>query len=136
MTVAASVAISGLVALTLSPALCARVLRRGAARDGCARGARAGVRRSHRRLREPAAARDGASRVHASRVGVAWFALGLVMLWAGAVDREFIPPADRGGFFVITRAPEGATIEYTDRYQHQVEAHRAPGAGGRAQRSR
>jgi multidrug efflux pump subunit AcrB len=55
-------------------------------------------------------------------VGVAWFVLGLVMLFAGAVDREFIPPADRGGFFVITRAPEGATIDYTDRYQHQVEA--------------
>jgi multidrug efflux pump subunit AcrB len=43
------------------------------------------------------------------------------MLGAGVVDREFIPGADRGGFFVFTRAPEGATIDFTDRYHRQVE---------------
>ena len=121
VTVAASVAISGLVALTLSPALCARVLRReeretglraalGRASDGLTNGYTGLLRR--------AMAHRGAT----VGVGVVWFALGLVMLFTGAVDREFIPPADRGGFFVVTRAPEGATIDYTDRYQHEVEA--------------
>src|SRR5690606_792712 len=54
-------------------------------------------------------------------VGAAWFALGIAMLFFGVVEREFIPPSDRGGFFVFTRAPEGSTIEYSDRYQRQVE---------------
>jgi multidrug efflux pump len=120
VTVAASVAISGVVALTLSPALCARVLRRGGtetptqralarASDSLGEGYTSLLRRAMRQ------------RGLAVGVGVAWFALGLAMLAAGVVDREFIPSADRGGFFVFTRAPEGATIDYTDRYHRQVE---------------
>jgi len=120
VTVAASVAISGFVALTLSPALCARVLRRGGSETGLraalARGSD-GLTRGYAGLLRHAMAHRGAT----VGVGVAWFALGLAMLSAGAVDREFIPAADRGGFFVFTRAPEGATIEYTDRYHRQVE---------------
>ena len=120
VTVAASVAISGVVALTLSPALCARVLRAGESETG--------LRRTL--LRASDALNDGYTawlrRAMAHRtlwvgIGVAWFALGLAMLATGAVDREFIPSADRGGFFVLTRAPEGATIDYTDRYQRLVE---------------
>jgi multidrug efflux pump len=121
VTVAASVAISGIVALTLSPALCARVLRRGQHETGV----RAALARASDDLTGGYASllrRAMAHRGFTVAVGIAWFALGLGMLWAGTVDREFIPPADRGGFFVITRAPEGATIEYTNRYQHQVEA--------------
>jgi multidrug efflux pump len=120
VTVAASVAISGLVALTLSPALCALVLRRGERETGLraalARGSD-GLTAGYAGLLRRAMLHRGAT----VGVGIAWFALGLVMLFAGAVDREFIPGADRGGFFVFTRAPEGATIDYTDRYQHQVE---------------
>src|SRR5690606_30561413 len=119
-TVAAAVAISGFVALTLSPALCARVLRRSEAESGVKRA----LERGSQALEN---AYTGALRVSFARrgatlaVGVAWFALGLAMLFAGVVDREFIPPSDRGGFFVFTRAPEGSTIEYSDRYQRQVE---------------
>jgi multidrug efflux pump len=121
VTVAAAVAISGLVALTLSPALCAIVLRPGEreaglrlrlaqASDALTSGYAEGLRRAMRRRGLWVA------------IGFAWFALGLGMLGLGVVDREFIPSADRGGFFVFTRAPEGATIEYTDRYHRQVEA--------------
>ncbi|RIL05303.1 MAG: multidrug transporter AcrB [Proteobacteria bacterium] len=120
VTVAAAVAISGVVALTLSPALCARVLRRSEAETGVraalARGSDA-LTAGYASLLRIAMARRGAT----VAVGLLWFALGLGMLGAGVVDREFIPGADRGGFFVFTRAPEGATIEFTDRYHHQVE---------------
>jgi multidrug efflux pump len=121
VTVAASVAISGIVALTLSPALCARVLRAGEAETGL----RAALARGSDALTggyASALRRAMAHRGFWVGVGFAWFALGLAMLGAGVVDREFIPGADRGGFFVFTRAPEGATIEYTDRYHSQVEA--------------
>ncbi|MCU0668753.1 MAG: efflux RND transporter permease subunit [Myxococcota bacterium] len=122
VTVAASVAISGLVALTLSPALCARVLR---ARTEQETGVRASLARASDRLTDGYTSllrRAMAHRGLSVGIGLAWFALGLAMLAGGAVDREFIPSADRGGFFVFTRAPDGATIEYTDRYHSQVEA--------------
>jgi multidrug efflux pump len=45
------------------------------------------------------------------------FGIGLVRV----MEREFIPTADRGAFRAFTRAPEGSTIDYTDRYQRQVE---------------
>jgi multidrug efflux pump len=121
VTVAAAVAISGFVALTLSPALCARVLRRARDEHGVTAAlARASDALTHgyTRLLRPALAHRGAT----IAVGALWFALGLVMLLAGVVEREFIPQSDRGGFFVFTRAPEGSTIEYSDRYQRQVEA--------------
>src|SRR3989454_7469029 len=37
------------------------------------------------------------------------------------LKREFVPSDDRGWFLVITRAPEGATLDYMDGYQRQVE---------------
>jgi multidrug efflux pump subunit AcrB len=104
----------------LSPALCAKVLRETEVETG--------LRRSLARASD--ALTDGYAallrRAMARRglwvgIGFAWFALGLAMLGFGVVDREFIPSADRGGFFVFTRAPEGATIEFTDRYHSQVE---------------
>src|SRR5690606_19994347 len=121
ITVAAAVAISGFVALTLSPALCARVLRPARAEGGVKRALERGSRRLEGAY---AAALQRALRQRGATlaVGAAWFALGLTMLGFGLVDREFIPPSDRGGFFVFTRAPEGSTIEYTDRYQRQTEA--------------
>jgi multidrug efflux pump len=120
VTVAAAVGISGFVALTLSPALCARVLRRSRAERGVKRvleRATSGLGEVYARLLRPTFAHRGATLA----VGAAWFALGLALLFGGVVDREFIPPGDRGGFFVFTRAPEGSTVEYTDRYQRAVE---------------
>jgi multidrug efflux pump len=120
VTVAAAVAISGIVALTLSPALCARVLRANEVETGM----RLALARASDALTDGYAAllrRAMAKRALWVGIGFAWFVLGLVMLWVGVVDREFIPSADRGGFFVFTRAQEGATIEYTDRYHGQVE---------------
>ena len=38
------------------------------------------------------------------------------------LEREFVPPEDRGFFLVIVIAPEGSTLAYTDGYQRQVEA--------------
>ncbi len=119
ITVAAAVAISGFVALTLSPMLCARLLRHGAAE----RGVKAALARLFESLARgyavvlrPVLVRPALLIV----VGVLWVGAGALLL--GVIDREFIPMADRGALRIFARAPEGSTLEYTDRYQRAVEA--------------
>jgi len=119
ITVAAAVAISGFVALTLSPMLCARVLRRSTEEGR--------VKRALAR----AVARMGAAYERALRLALAhrsWI-LVLGLLWVGlgvlvlnTISREFIPTADRSAVITIMQSPEGSTIDYTARYMKQAEA--------------
>jgi len=147
-SVAVSVLISGFVALTLTPMLCSRILRRHA-------GAAGGVD-------EDAAAGDGhGDDVHEdvpeqraswfdrlfARVTTAyersvrfaiqarWFVMAgtvvsviaIVVLYMGVppffpgIPKELTPTEDRGWVFTFIRAPEGATLDYTDRYVRLVE---------------
>jgi len=119
VTVAAAVAVSGFVALTLSPALCALVVRKG----GTESALKAGLARIF----------DAPARVYAARIGPAlatpglWIGVGVVWVLLGAlllrtIDQELIPTADRGSVLAKMTAPEGATIDYTDRYQREAEA--------------
>ncbi len=120
VTVATAVAISGFVALTLSPALAARVLRPHGPEAGVRARLAQGFERTaaaYARLLRPALTRRGV----AVTVGALWFALGLALLALGWIPSEFVPEADRGSLLIFTRAPEGSTIEYTDRYQRSVE---------------
>lgn len=118
VTVAAALLISGFVAITLSPALCALVLRDRPKETGL----KAVFGRFFERL---ASAYGSALRIVLRRPGIAvvagavWLAFGVALLpW---IDQELIPKSDRSVFFVWTKAPEGATIEYMDRYQYQAE---------------
>jgi hydrophobe/amphiphile efflux-1 (HAE1) family protein len=118
ITVAGAVGISGIVALTLSPMLCARVLRR----HGPESSVKAALARGFDRLAsvyaralQPALVRPGLF----VGIGVAWVTLGLLLL--GWMDSEFIPTADRGTVLTFTRAPEGSTLAHTDRYQKMAE---------------
>jgi len=118
VTVAAAVALSGFVALTLSPMLCSRVLTPSSPESGFKAWLETGFRRlgdGYRRWLE------AVLRHHRVAViaGGVWFAAGLLLLLA--IPREFVPTADRGSFFAFTRAPEGATLEFTDRYQRELE---------------
>jgi multidrug efflux pump len=118
VTVAAAILISGFVALTLSPALCALVLRHGGQEHGLK--ARLGA----------AVARLGAGYAAAVRpvlrrpapwlaVGAAWVVLGVV--WFTRMPEELMPGDDRDTVLILNTAPEGATLEYTDRYQREAE---------------
>ena len=118
ITVAAAVAISGFVALTLAPALCARVLRTDA-RDS---GASAWLGHAVDRLRGVYAWALGVSlgnQALVAAVGVAWIALGWLLF--SVIDREFVPVSDRGSLMISSTAPQGSTLEYTDRYHMMVE---------------
>jgi multidrug efflux pump len=119
IAVAGSVVLSGLVALTLTPMLCAKILR---------------VPPSHGRVYKLLEAGfNGMARAYSRLLGVALqhrFAVILgafgILVGAGALfrtlKREFVPPADRGWFLTLVIAPEGSSLAYTDGYQRQAEA--------------
>ena len=118
VTIAAAVAISGFVALTLSPMLCARVLRAQPSEHGL----KLVLARGFEWLGAAYARLLMTARTHAGVVlllGLAWVVLGLVLL--GWIPREFMPTADRSAVIAFTRAPEGSTIHYTSRYQREAE---------------
>jgi multidrug efflux pump len=119
IALAGAVVISSFVALTLTPMLSAKILR---------------VPKSHGPLfnffeRAYLLSADLYQRTLAAALRGRWLVLGggvATVLLAAFVftrlKREFVPPEDRGFFTVITVAPEGATLAYTDGYQRQVEA--------------
>ena len=118
VTVAASVAISGFVALTLAPMMCARLVRPASAEHGLKLRLERGLQLltdGYRRLLAIALRHRRACLVG----GAVWFVFGLWLLQAA--PREFVPTADRGNILVITESPEGSTLDDTDRYQRQVE---------------
>ena len=122
LTLAVSVALSAICALTLSPALCALILRpagegkgllaaffRGFNRvfDACTRGYAAGVRVAIRRML--------LTIVCLVAVGAgAWHLL--VTLPTG-----FVPDEDQGYFIVNAMLPEGASLERNDAVVKQLE---------------
>ena len=132
VTVAAALLVSGFVAITLSPALCARVLReRGAGHQETGLKKKLGelfdrLSAAYGRLLQPVLRRPGLWVAGA----FAWVALGVVLATGirvgdfdlvAPIPEELIPKSDRSVFFAVTVAPEGSTIDYTDRYQYQVE---------------
>ncbi len=119
IAVAGAVIISGFVALTLTPMLCARILR-VPPRHGVL------YRTLERGFDRLAAGYALALRAALRHRGVVVATTGLVALLAvvvfRALKREFVPPEDRGFFYTITLAPEGSTLAYTDQYQRRLEA--------------
>ncbi len=142
IAVAVSVLISGFVALTLTPMLCSLMLKRrhfGTA-EGEAPAAEAGageVLDLEEAVPGPQTKFDaffqrmgaGYERILATLLHHRRFAmLGTLVLVAliavlfRALPSELVPTEDRGLIFNIVRAPEGSTLEYTDRYVRQAEA--------------
>ncbi|HET7224419.1 MAG TPA: efflux RND transporter permease subunit [Candidatus Eisenbacteria bacterium] len=116
IAVAVSVLLSGFVALTLTPMLCSRVLRPhhgGPPKESRALGF------YDRLLR-------GAIRRRGMVVAVALVLVGAIALFFRALPSELVPTEDRGLIFNLVLSPEGATLDYTDKYLKRVEALYAP----------
>ncbi len=118
IAVAGAVVISGFVALTLTPMLCAKVLRvphqHGALFKVFERGFNAIADRYARLLRIALRHRGIVVAGTVVTVGLAFF------LYKG-LKQELIPDDDRGFFLVIATAPEGSSLEYSDGYVRQIE---------------
>ncbi len=119
--VAVAVAISGFVALTLTPMLCSRLLKptvHGAASGWAQRSFDAffeWLHRTYERILRRALRHRGATVAAA----VALVVVSAVVF--RLLPRELVPVEDRGVAFGIMLAPEGSTLEYTDRYMRQAE---------------
>ncbi|MFV0625491.1 efflux RND transporter permease subunit [Sphingomonas sp. ac-8] len=117
-TLAGSVFVSGIIALTLSPMMSAKLLNRKVAEGRFAKkvehffdrvsGGYAGM------LTRTLAMRPIVLLVSAAMLG------GTVVLFLGA-QRELAPQEDQGYVFTATRAPQYASINYTDRVSDTVQ---------------
>jgi multidrug efflux pump len=121
VTVATALVISGFVAVTMSPMLCARVVRprrqQGALKRALGRGIDA-LTSGYATLLEALLRRRGAA-LAVVGFGIVWVGFGLFLYTQ--VDEELMPNSDRSFLIMFTRAPEGATVEYMERYQQQAE---------------
>lgn len=118
IALAGSVLVSGFVALTLTPMLCAKILR---------------VPHSHGRVYRVLESSfntlaSGYARLLARAVrhpavvlGSATVLLAAAVLVFTSLKSEFIPADDRGVIMTNVTAPEGSTLAYLDRYQGEVE---------------
>lgn len=126
LTMAAAVAFSSLLALTLAPMLASKLLKRERGLGVFAI--------------LPNAIDTAFTRL---RGGYAWIldrlisrpilvGLLLVGLSVGAfglsqtIRQEYVPSEDRGAFFVSIRGPEGASYEYMERYMDEIERRLLP----------
>ena len=117
LTLAGAVLVSGFVALTLSPMMCSRLLRHeekhGRLFEFGERILR-GLDRGYQSTLSKLLQRSWLVVTAAAAVVVAMAAL-FTML-----PEELAPAEDTGSVMGIGRAPEGATIDYTDRYALQM----------------
>ncbi|MCB1421576.1 MAG: efflux RND transporter permease subunit [Nitratireductor sp.] len=130
ITIVSAMALSVLVALTLTPALCATLLRR---------------RDAHHATRGPfgwfnrafnATSRGYGSAVHGIirrplRIGLIYLALVGAMGWTFLqTPTGFLPDEDQGILFTLIQAPTGATAERTQKVVEKVENHFQVGEAG------
>ena len=118
ITLAAAVMFSSLVALTLSPMMTSKLFQGHEGRTGLARWLDGLFQRLARRYRgalERIVRRPWAVMAGAFVVTIA------AGVFVALLPSEYAPKEDRGVFFVLMRAPEGASYEYTDRYARQME---------------
>ena len=118
-TLAAAVLFSSLVALTLTPMLCSKMLRGTELRKGLP----ALVDRFFKWLMRHY--RTLLERVLNWPKAVLLGTVLLAALSAALLERlpsEYAPYEDRGAFFISLRAPEGSSLEFTDESTRQLEA--------------
>ncbi|MCO5099644.1 MAG: efflux RND transporter permease subunit [Burkholderiaceae bacterium] len=119
LTLAGAVLVSGFLALTLTPMLCSRFLRHDPSPGVL-------LRAIDRSL---GALSSGYAHALRATLRVRWLVVLLGVAVAGAsvwlfqtTKRELAPIEDRATIVVIFNGPDGASIDYTDRYARRIEA--------------
>lgn len=123
MTMAAAVAFSSLVALTLSPVIASKALKKNNQPSEVSQMVARGVERMQQRY--------GQLLIWSLKHGKAMFVilLALVAMIAAlmkVIPAEYAPNEDRGAFFIIVNGPEGASYEYIVEYMDEIESRLMP----------
>lgn len=119
-TLAISVLLSSVTALTLTPVLAARLLRAGPAQPGAMARLGAGLAGLYAATLR---------RVLAAPLVAAFVALmvaGGAMLSLPLLRQELTPPEDRGAVLLSVQAPQGVSLDYTNAKMRGIEAVVAP----------
>lgn len=126
LTMAAAVAFSSLLALTLAPMLASKLLKRErglgvfAILPNAIDTAFTRLRGGYAWILDRLIARP--ILVGLLIVGLSVGAFGL----SQTIRQEYVPSEDRGAFFVSIRGPEGASYEYMERYMDEIERRLLP----------
>ncbi|MGH8497192.1 MAG: efflux RND transporter permease subunit [Gammaproteobacteria bacterium] len=118
LTLAGAVIVSGFTALTLSPMMCSKLLRHQEKHNRAFEfGERMlnGLTRGYRR------ALGTVLRLRFVVLGIAALVVAALVVLYVRLPAELAPEEDRGLVIGFGIAPEGASIEYTDRYVRQME---------------
>jgi multidrug efflux pump len=118
VTMSAAVIFSSIIALTLSPMMCSKLLKPAEQDPWLVRQVDAGM----------AWLTHHYSRVLARAMRHPWLMSALVLLALAAsafmvqkIPQEFAPQEDRGTLFLIVNGPQGASYEYIESYMNEIE---------------
>ncbi|MCE8032459.1 efflux RND transporter permease subunit [Billgrantia tianxiuensis] len=123
LTMAAAVAISSLLALTLTPMMASKILKPSMGDSAAARAVQWLLELSQRIYRTLLEA------VLKARLAVLAVFIGLIAATAWMADRlpnEYTPQEDRGNFIILVSGPEGATFDYMMDYMDEIELRLQP----------
>lgn len=123
VTMSAAVIFSSIVALTLSPMMCSKLLKPAEQDSWLVRkvdGIMTRVSNGYQRALERAMARPMLMSI------LVLCALGSSIFLAQKVPQEFAPQEDRGSLFLMVNGPQGASYEYIESYMNEVESRLMP----------
>ena len=135
LALAGAVCVSGFVALTLTPMLCTKLLRHNPKPNWFDRtmeklliSLSAGYGRALRWILLTRWRPASGGRIRAALLQARWLVVGVMVLSAVAIAlvwptmrQELSPLEDRGTILATVNAPDGSTLEYTNRYARALE---------------
>lgn len=123
VAMSAAVIFSSIVALTLSPMMCAKLLKPAEQDSWLVRkvdSIMTGISRRYQSSLEGAMTKPVLMSI------IVLIALGSSVFLAQKVPQEFAPQEDRGSLFLMVNGPQGASYEYIESYMTEVESRLMP----------
>ena len=123
LTMSAAVLFSSLMALTLCPVLASLLLKLNT-EDAVSENK---IDRFFNRFKGHYSRWVEFSLKHPLMIGLLFVGnLGLCVWLVNSIPTEYVPKEDRGAFFIMVQAPEGASYEYTKQYIEEIERRLMP----------
>ncbi|MCJ8302097.1 efflux RND transporter permease subunit, partial [Shewanella sp.] len=123
VTMSAAVIFSSIVALTLSPMMCSKLLKPAGNDSWLVRKVDAGMNYVSDKYRQLLTKAMCHPVIVTSLIVVA---LGSSVALFTVVPQEFAPREDRGSMFLIVNGPQGASFEYIESYMDEIETRLMP----------